>query len=589
MVIRILWLIVAAVTVIAACSQIEQNSKPAINYQLPSEPLRSARLLVSAEAVWAGHPASNSVTMLSLPDGNRIWQTSIGCEPATLTTSKSRLYAACFDSGDIVVLDEKTGKILKRRWVGHGPFGLIAVSNVLYVTLAHDNSLIGLKSGSLEETARAQTAPQPRGIALWQDEIFVVHANDASIRVYDAHTLKQRSEAAIGQNATGAESVTLSPAQMRAYVPHQRMNVTNMTRTFDTIVFPLVSSIDTQSLAPVRREALALDSADRPVSMPMAIALSKDERFLYAVNAASDDLSIVDLNTGIGTGNIEVGENPHDIAISPDGALLYTLNLVSDDITVIDVAKKAVVKTMPLAVDNRPEEIKRGERLFFSSRPDEISRDNWIACASCHMDGGMDGNTWLGSEGGPRNTATLRGIRGTEPLHWSADRADVQSFQQTFQTLMEGKGLPDSDLDALAAYLDSLPPIQSPMRRDDGSLTADAIKGAKIFQNAGCGECHTLPLFTDRQLHDVGTGQAYHKTASGADIPESMGPRFDTPSLRELWLTAPYLHDGRALTLRDVLAQHGNTSASSKQDMTMLEMFLLSLPLSVEEQRSLFK
>ncbi len=524
-----------------------------------------------------------------------MWQTAVGCEPATLASSESRLYVACFDSGNLIVMDEKTGKVLKRRWVGNGPFGLVAVSNVLYVTLSHDNSLVALKKDSLEEITRAQTGSEPRGIALWGDEIFVVHVSDASVAAYDAHTLKKRGEAVIGQNAATAESIAISAARTRAYVPHQRMNVTNITRTFDSTVFPLVSALDMQYLSPVRREALALDSVDRPVSMPIAVALSKDEQVLYTANAASDDISIIDLNSGIGTGNIPVGQHPRDIAISPDGALLYTLNLVSDDITVIETQKKAVVNTLTLATDNRPDEIKRGERIFFSSRPDEISRDNWMACASCHLDGGSDGNVWLGSDGGPRNTTTLRGVHGTEPLHWSADRPDIQSFQLTFKTLMEGKGLSYADLDALAAYINSLPPIQSPLRKPDGSLKPEAIKGAKVFQKAGCAECHTLPLFTDRKLHDVGTGQTYYKLPTGTDIPETMGTSFDTPSLRELWLTAPYLHDGRAPTLSDVMTtlnqgnQHGNTSGLTEQDMSELETFLLSLPLSDDEQKTLFK
>ena len=57
--------------------------------------------------------------------------------------------------------------------------------------------------------------------------------------------------------------------------------------------------------------------------------------------------------------------------------------------------------------------------------------------------------------------------------------------------------------------------------------------------------CHSPPKFTDQQLHDVGTGEPFldHPSAEGK-IPETMGPAFDTPSLRELWLTPPFLHDG---------------------------------------------
>ena len=73
-----------------------------------------------------------------------------------------------------------------------------------------------------------------------------------------------------------------------------------------------------------------------------------------------------------------------------------------------------------------------------------------------------------------------------------------------------------------------------------------------------------------------------------------MGPEFDTPSLRELWLTGPYLHDGRASTLRDVLTtfndadRHGETSGLSAPELADLEAFLLILPLTDSELAELF-
>ena len=75
---------------------------------------------------------------------------------------------------------------------------------------------------------------------------------------------------------------------------------------------------------------------------------------------------------------------------------------------------------------------------------------------------------------------------------------------------------------------------------------------------------------------------------------EAMGTAFDTPSLRELGLTAPYLHDGRAPALRDVLTtfnptdRHGQTSGLSVDELTALEAFLLGLPLTEQERVELF-
>src|SRR5689334_5197517 len=112
--------LIAFALISTACDKYE--GKAPISYPPMAQPIRSARLLVSEDALWASHPASQTISMISLPDGNRIWQTPLGCEPATLARSESKIYAACYDSGNIAVLDEKTGKVLRRRWVGHGPF-----------------------------------------------------------------------------------------------------------------------------------------------------------------------------------------------------------------------------------------------------------------------------------------------------------------------------------------------------------------------------------------------------------------------------------------------------------------------------------
>ena len=577
-------------------TQVPTAAPPPAPFSPPDGPVRSARLIVSSDALWAGHPASRTVTRLALPSGERVWQTQVACEPVTLARSGPTILVACFDSGELILLDAQDGSLLERKEMGYGPFGLLATGGRVFVTLSNDNLLLALRSDSLAEIGRVQTGRQPRGRALKGDRLYVVHMLDASVRVYDAATLSNIGSIEAMGNATFAESVTLHPDLERAYVPHQRQNVTNMVRQFDDTTFPVVSALDTESMTTVRRELLALDSVDTPVGMPAAVVLTPDGERLITVNAASDDLSIVDLSIGVGAGHIEVGHNPRDLALSPDGDRLYTINLVSDDITVVDMNSLSVLSTFTLAEDPRPEVIQLGERIFFTSRPDTISRDNWMSCASCHMDAGLDGQTWLGTTGGPRNTAVLRGIGGTFPLHWSADRPDVQSFRKTFTGLMAGTGLSDPELDALAGFLVNLPAQPSPLRDQDGSLTAQASLGAELFQQSGCAVCH-VPAggFTDRQLHDVGTGEPFHDHPSGRGmVPETMGSEFDTPSLRELWLTAPYLRDGRAPTLRDVLTTfnesdaHGVTSGLSDEELAALEAFLLSLPLTGAEAAELF-
>jgi cytochrome c peroxidase len=131
---------------------------------------------------------------------------------------------------------------------------------------------------------------------------------------------------------------------------------------------------------------------------------------------------------------------------------------------------------------------------------------------------------------------------------------------------------PPEVAEALDAYLKSLQPVPSP-QLIRGQLSESARRGQQVFKRAGCGDCHPAPLFTDLRRYDVGT----RGPLDGA------GDEFDTPTLIELWRTAPYLHDGSASTLRDVLTsrnggdRHGVTSKLSRRDIDDLGIYLLSL------------
>ena len=71
-------------------------------------------------------------------------------------------------------------------------------------------------------------------------------------------------------------------------------------------------------------------------------------------------------------------------------------------------------------------------------------------------------------------------------------------------------------------------------------------------ERIACHKCHPAPLYTDLKRHGVGTRSPYETE-----------DRFDTPTLVEVWRTAPYLHDGRHTTIKELLVegQHGNTAA----------------------------
>jgi hypothetical protein len=281
-------------------------------------------------------------------------------------------------------------------------------------------------------------------------------------------------------------------------------------------------------------------------------------------------------------------------------------------VTVLDAASLKPVQTVAVCDSPFDEELLHGKRLFYSANQPMVGQ-RWISCSSCHPDGDPDGRTWQQPEG-LRQTQSLKGMAWTHPIHWSADRDEVQDFEHTIRgPLMKGRGLirgplPDAlgepvsgrsaDADALARYSNSHTFDLSPFARveDAGGkrqvgLSAVAQHGREVFfrESVGCATCHSGPYFCDSRTgsltrHDVGTG--------GADPSELMGPKYDTPTLIGLYRSAPYLHHGKAATLEEMLTtfnkddRHGKTSQLTKQEIADLAVFLKSLPYEDPETQA---
>jgi DNA-binding beta-propeller fold protein YncE len=235
-----------------------------------------------------------------------------------------------------------------------------------------------------------------------------------------------------------------------------------------------------------------------------------------------------------------------------------------------------------------------GKRVFYNASDVRMSRLGYISCAGCHLDGGSDMRVWDFTNRGEgfRNTIVLQGRGGTAMgnVHWSANFNEIQDFDNDVfarfhdapnpPSFTGNPGLPNqplgatnagrsADLDALNAYVSSLTKVsRSPFRNPDGTLTAQGAAGEAVFNAKNCQKCHTGRNFTDSQvgtgapvvdvfpppagqilLHNVGT----LKPTSGGRLGGVL-PGIDTPTLKGVWQTAPYLHDGSAATIEAVLS-----------------------------------
>ena len=566
-------------------------------------PTASGGALIAPDGaqVLALNVEARSVAVIDTNVEAQVAEVVVGAEPRSLATSRDwrRLYVTLDDPPALAVVEMGTLTVTARIPVGAAPYGVVADphGDLVYVASAARDRVEVVHVGLGRVIAEIPVGARPKGLALSADarRLLVTHFFTGQVSVID--TLRR---AVLGVITTGADSnmaqkVAIHPLSGLAYMPHIRSNTANRSLLFDTTVFPLVSALDPDSLQAVPAERVDLSLGEHSVNMPFDLAFSPDGARGYVTNLGSGDLSVISFGSRRKLADIDVGGGPRSVVVSPNGARAFVVNSLSSDVSVVDLALQQEIKRIPLTSSPLPAVLKRGKLLFFSSRERELSKERWMSCASCHFEGEHDGRTWLFAGSGRRNTTSLRGAEETRPLHWSADRDEVQDFEFTIRQLQAGTGLiregspnatlgaPNAglsaDLDALAAFVDSLRFKASPFLTPAGTLTIAAQRGEAVFMRSdvGCAACHPPPRFTDTGAgftHDVGTG-------NGPD--EAMGAAFDTPTLRGIWDTAPYLHDGSAATLRDVLTtrnasdRHGRTAHLTEAEIQDLMVYLRSL------------
>lgn len=212
------------------------------------------------------------------------------------------------------------------------------------------------------------------------------------------------------------------------------------------------------------------------------------------------------------------------------------------------------------------DDVYAGRQLFFSSTNKGMAAEGaGVACASCHFDGRNDGLTWA-FESGDLQTPSLAGkVSDTAPVTWTSDVPTVaHEARITTEARMGGAGLDTRQLNQIAAYIDWSRVADTPTSMHDSESLE---RGKALFEreDLACASCHTGDALTDNASHAM----------FGLD-------NVNTPTLRGIAASGPYLHDGRANTLRDVVlwsqnGEMGDTSMLSPTEIDDLTAYLTSL------------
>ena len=266
------------------------------------------------------------------------------------------------------------------------------------------------------------------------------------------------------------------------------------------------------------------------------------------------------------------GKGPRGIAVI--GSKAYVAQYFTDTLSIVQLEAKSPNIVHELALGPKPKltDRRRGEMLFNDA---ELCFQHWQSCASCHPDGRMDGLNWdLTNDGigNLKNTKSLLLSHKTPPVMSSGVRASAEMAVWTGLKHILFTNPPDEDAATIDTYLKSVEPVPSPYIVD-GRLSPAAKRGKKLFfsKEAGCSKCHAGPLYTDIQMHDIGSKSPCDRRRD-----------FDTPTLIEVWRTAPYFHDGRYTTVKESISKckdrkEGGDVELNEQHINDLVEFVLSL------------
>ncbi|MGE0799241.1 MAG: discoidin domain-containing protein, partial [Lautropia sp.] len=546
----------------------------------------------------------------------RIWVTNKDSatlsviNPATLAVAQtvalpraSQPYGIVFGTnGQAYVTLEATGQLARLNADGSG-LALLALGG----TARH---LARNAAGNRLLVSRFITAPQPgEATATVQTTAGGVPqgatvgvVNPATLTLIGSVTLRHSDKSDSTAQGRGVPNYlgapAFSPDGASAWVPAKQDNIARgalrdgLDLDFQNTVRAISSRIDTASLAEDYDARVDHDNS----GLASAAAYHPSGAYLFVALETSRQVAVVDPGTRRELFRGEAGLAPQAVAVAADGKRLYAHNFMSRSVTVFDLEPLLGFGRMELPVlatvatigaEKLTANVLRGKQIFYDARDPRIARDAYISCASCHNDGGHDGRTWdfTGFGEGLRNTIPLtgRGV-GHGRSHWSGNFDEIQDFEGQIRGLNQGTGLMSdaqfltgtrsqplgdrkagvsADLDALAAYVMSLTTsAPSPFRQANGEPTAAAQAGQTVF-DAKCANCHGGEAYTNSEsnaLANIGT----IKPASGKRLGAPL-TGLDVPTLRDVWSTAPYLHDGSAATIGLAISAHTNVSLTTTE------------------------
>ena len=533
------------------------------------------------------------------PQGRQVVKTiPLQQTPTGVIAKEGKAYVSCFDTrGEIVTVDLKEGKIVNTVPVGAGAEApawskeedKIFVCNRFAGTVSE----VDVKNGKVTREVKVLREPSKVVVSPDGKYLFVANALPAQradvdyvaccVSVIDLASFQKVKDIRLENGSNALRGATLSPDGKYLFVSHNlgRFTVPTSQLQQGWMNTNAMSVVDVASLE--FKGAVLLDEPERGAAGVWGVECTPG--YLIVSHSGTHEISVIDYPELIK----KFEAYPDKMALNYDLHFLYGIRerialkgngprnfivrdqevivpmFFSDDLNRYDLNTKQLSE-VALNPGRQETMAQKGERIFNDAA---FCFQNWQSCNGCHPGDartyGMNWDLMNDGVGNSKNCKSLLLSLETPPCMISGIRANAHVANRAGFKYIQFMELKEEDAACVDAYVASLKPVPSPYLVD-GELSEKAKKGRKVFERLKCDACHSGPYYTDMKMHRI-----------GEDIEFEQG--WDTPTLIEVWRTAPYLFDGRAATMEEVFGvyKHGVDKKLSKTDLDALVEYVNSL------------
>ena len=573
----------------------------------------------SGDEIFIADETANRITIVKLKESREISHIDLNAKPTGLVLSANgeKLYCTLGESeGKLIEINLSNNEVERSLIVGHTPMSPIVSKDgqTLYLCNRFENNIysIDLKPFTLGQKRAVDREPVSISLSEKGNKLYVANHlpngsatgtyHSAKISVIDANDFNLVKEISLPNGSNALNKICISPDEKYAYITHilARYNVpTNQVER---------GWINTNALSIIDLEAdtylcsVLLDDLDLGAANPFDVECSEDGLQLFVSHSGTNELSAIDLKMlharilqskeGLGTSYYarSLDQIMNDLSYLQDirtrvqlngkGAKGIALANKKAYVTMFYSGSVAEINTSDLTdisdvkLGQQPEaSLERLGEIYFNDAT--MCKQHWQSCTSCHPGNArVDGLNWDNLNdgiGNPKNTKSMLLAHATAPSMITGIRANAKVAVRAGIEHALFSSQPESVALAIDAYLSSLTPVPSPHLKN-GQLSESAKRGKVIFQKSQCIQCHSGAYLTNQNKYDVGIGTGVEE-----------GRKFDTPSLVEIWRTAPYLYNGKAKDLNEVFTtfnkaqKHGQTAHLSSKELEDLIEYCLSL------------